>query len=226
MGFKAGLRVPLDKRQVLPEELSDSEGELLVRIARLSIEAHLEEKPFSLKTYRGVVPEKLWRPGAAFVSLYHHEGANERGHGYTLRGCIGAVRAAEPLLATIARASLEAAFSDPRFPPLRIEELASIVVEVTVLGPLEPLPPTPHRILDMVEIGVHGVVVERPPNAGLLLPQVALEEGWDPPLFLTWACIKAGLPGTCWTERETRVYRFRAAAWREKEPYGGVTRIL
>ncbi|GBF09628.1 hypothetical protein apy_13530, partial [Aeropyrum pernix] len=146
------------------------------------------------------------------------------GEGWELRGCIGVVRPVMPLVEAVVTAAVDAASSDPRFEPLRREELDRIRVEVTVLGSMEPLPRKPHERPAVVEVGVHGLYVEKPPYAGLLLPQVAVDEGWDPIVFLTWACIKAGLPGTCWLREDVEIYRFRAAVWRETEPRGPVVR--
>lgn len=206
---------------VRPEDLALEDGALLVRIARESVRGYLEfwREP----ELGGGVPEKLMRPGAAFVTIERVvEPRGGGGPGYELRGCIGSTRPVEPLAVAVAKVAIEAAVGDPRFPPMRRDELDRVVFEVTVLGPLEELPSSPAARIGAVEIGVHGLLVEKPPHAGLLLPQVAVEEGWDPAIFLTWACIKAGLPGTCWHEEEVRIYRFTGRVFREREPWGDV----
>ena len=106
----------------------------------------------------------------------------------------------------IAAVAASAALDDPRFPPLQPADLDRLDVEVSVLGPLEPIDPGDPSALT---IGRHGLVVEHDHRRGLLLPQVATEWGWDREQFLAQTCVKAGLPGDCW-RRGARVYRFAA----------------
>ncbi len=205
---------------IRPEELSDSDGEVLVRLARRSVESYLLNRKV-IKPPEDLDP-KLLRPGAAFVTIDSVESGGRR----ELRGCIGAIRPVEPLAVTVIKVAVDAAVNDPRFPPMKPEELDKVVFEVTVLGLMEPLPEDPSLRPQSIIIGVHGLYVEMPPFSGLLLPQVAVEEGWDAYTFLTWTCIKAGLPGTCWLRRDVRVYRFTAAIWGEVEPKGPVKRRI
>ena len=203
---------------IKPSELDDSDGAFLVKLARASVEYYLDRSEFIDLPEN--VPPKLLRPGAAFVTIDRvgDNGSRE------LRGCIGAIKPVEPLAVTVIKVSVESALGDPRFPPMKKDELDNVVFEVTVLGPLETLPSDPRERLRSIEVGVHGLYVEKPPYAGILLPQVAVEEGWNESLFLTWACIKAGLPGTCWLKSDVKVYRFEAAIWAEREPRGPVYR--
>ncbi len=213
------LRLSRGGEPVRPEELTLDDGRVLVEIARRSVELYLEGRRFAPPED---LPEKLLRPGAAFVTI---ESVVRRGPGetgYELRGCIGSVRPVEPLAVTVANVAVEAAFADPRFPPLEKKELDRVVFEVTVLGPLEELPRDPAERAESVKIGLHGLYVEAPPRAGLLLPQVPVDEGWDPMTFLSWACIKAGLKPTCWYEPWVRIYRYTARIFREREPKGEV----
>jgi len=147
----------------------------------------------------GAVPAIPDLPDAtgAFVTL------KRRGQ---LRGCIGTLECRRTLPEEVARVAVSAAREDPRFEPVRPSELADLDVEVSVLGPLEPIDP-----LDpgAIEIGCHGLVVEQGWRRGLLLPQVATEWGWDRETFLSQTCAKAGLPHDCWRSG-ARVYRFAA----------------
>ena len=126
--------------------------------------------------------------------------------GGQLRGCIGTLECRRTLPEEVARVAVSAAREDPRFEPVRPSELADLDVEVSVLGPLEPIDP---RDPGAIEIGRHGLVVEQGPRRGLLLPQVATEWGWDRETFLSQTCAKAGLPHDCWRSG-ARVYRFAA----------------
>ena len=221
LGMRGGLRIRrVEGDPVKPGELDDSDGAFLVKLARSSVEYYLDKGV--LMDLPGNLPPKLLRPGAAFVTI---ERIGEHGS-RELRGCIGAIRPVEPLAVTVMKTSVESAVGDPRFPPMERKELDKVVFEVTVLGPLEPLPGDPRERLRSIKVGVHGLYVEKPPYAGILLPQVAVDEGWNESLFLTWTCIKAGLPGTCWLKSDVKVYRFEAAIWAEKEPRGPVYRRI
>ncbi|MEB2837069.1 MAG: AmmeMemoRadiSam system protein A [Desulfurococcales archaeon] len=203
-------------RQVDPEEVTHEEGALLVRLARESVEywfKHREKMPLP----RGL-PEKLLRPGAAFVTIERYLEGGRR----ELRGCIGYVRAFKSLAETVVEVALESAFRDPRFPPMEEWELDHVTFEVSVLSPLEEAPRDPEGRLRFIVVGRDGVVVERGAFSGLLLPVVPVEYLWDEETFLSETCVKAGLWPDCWLDPETRVYRYRARAWRESRPRGPV----
>jgi uncharacterized protein len=123
-----------------------------------------------------------------------------------LRGCIGTLECRRPLVEEIARVAASAAREDPRFPPVTPAELTDLHVEISVLGPLEKIDPADP---EAIEIGRHGLVVERGSRRGLLLPQVAPEWGWDREEFLAHTCRKAVLPMDAW-RRGADIYRFAA----------------
>lgn len=123
-----------------------------------------------------------------------------------LRGCLGTLECRGGLAVEVARCAARAAAEDPRFPPVHASELFQLRVEISVLGPLEAIHPV--RVED-VSIGRHGLVVERQPRRGLLLPQVAVEWGWTGEEFLAQTCAKAGLPADAW-RNGARVFRFEA----------------
>jgi hypothetical protein len=112
-----------------------------------------------------------------------------------LRGCIGTLECRRSLPHEVARVAVSAATEDPRFAPLGASELEGLEVEVSILGPLEPIDPFDAHAF---EIGRHGLVVEQGLRRGLLLPQVATEWGWDRETFLSQTCVKAGLPPHAW----------------------------
>ena len=139
-----------------------------------------------------------------------------------LRGCIGYVKPVKPLVETVIDVAVQAAFRDPRFSPMRREELERVTFEVTVLGPLEQLPRDPKGRLEGFTIGRHGLVASSLYLQGLLLPDVPLEYLWDKETFLAETCVKAGMPPYCWVESSVDFYRFSGRAWREREPRGAV----
>lgn len=174
--------------------LSEEEKQSLLRLARMTL-----EKKLLVKT--DITPEQLdssvlKEKRGAFVSL-HRRGM--------LRGCIGCLEGRKPLLGTIEEMAGAAAFNDPRFPPLSAEELKDLDIEISVLTPLKEI-----NDINEIEIGVHGLFIERQYNCGLLLPQVATEWGWDRVKFLEETCRKAGLPSNSWKEKGTKIYIFSA----------------
>jgi AmmeMemoRadiSam system protein A len=177
--------------------LSENDRQILLQTAREAIGAALaRRKP----AYPPPTPV-LDCPCGAFVTL------KKRGQ---LRGCIGHVTASRPLGETVKEVALASAFEDPRFTPLSVEEWPSVRIEISVLSPLEPVT-DPGRIV----VGVHGIKVRRGPCAGLLLPQVATEQGWDRETFLDHTCLKAGLPSDAWRDPDTSIEVFTATVFGE-----------
>ncbi len=122
-----------------------------------------------------------------------------------VRGCIGYIKAYEPLHKTVEKMAAEAAFRDPRFPPVKEKELSELDIEISVLTPLR-------KITDVneIEVGKHGIYIMKGGWSGLLLPQVATEYGWDRQTFLEHTCQKAGLPPNAWKEKDAEIYIFSA----------------
>jgi AmmeMemoRadiSam system protein B/AmmeMemoRadiSam system protein A len=122
-----------------------------------------------------------------------------------LRGCIGYIEGHGPLHKTIEEMAEAAAFRDPRFSPVKEKELPELDIEISVLTPLK-------RIKDVneIQVGKHGIYIVRGMWAGLLLPQVATEYGWDRLAFLEHTCQKAGLPPNAWKEKDIEIYIFSA----------------
>ena len=127
-----------------------------------------------------------------------------------LRGCIGYPEAELPLIEVIERCAVSAALSDPRFPAVTPEEWSAVDLEISVLGPLEPV-----AHIAEVEVGRHGLVVDFGSRRGLLLPQVASEWGWDAAEFASQTCVKAGLPRDAW-QKGARLYKFEAEVFGEE----------
>ncbi len=192
---------------------SDAEGELAVRMAREAIESKVRGRalpPFS-------VPGSFERDSGVFVTINTHPGEE-------LRGCIGYPNPFFPLAKAIVKAA-EGATEDPRFPPLGVPELDRVVVEVSILTPPEPLEVRkPKQLPGLVRVGVDGLIAARGAARGLLLPQVAVDWGWDAEEFLAQTCMKAGLMPDAWLEPETRFSRFQSEIWGEARPRGPIER--
>jgi AmmeMemoRadiSam system protein A len=128
-----------------------------------------------------------------------------------LRGCIGNFQSERPLFIEIADMAVASASKDPRFHPLEAEELDSISLELSVLSPLEKT-----EDIELIEVGTHGLYLEKNFSRGVLLPQVATEYGWDRLTFLQQTCQKAGLNKNAWQEADTDIYIFSAQIIKEK----------
>jgi AmmeMemoRadiSam system protein A len=177
--------------------LSAEARRALCAAARKTIAARLEGRAAS----RPAAPPGCEQVAGAFVTLH------ERG---TLRGCIGRLRGFGPLLETVEEMALAAAFEDPRFDPLRAEELDAIDIEITILSPFRKIG-GPGDVL----IGRDGVYIASMGRSGILLPQVATEYGWDAPSFLEHVCIKAGLPTGAWKDPGAQLYAFEGLVFGE-----------
>jgi hypothetical protein len=177
--------------------LSPADRTALVRLARAVIRHRLGAGPEPAIPETGALGERR----GAFVTLHR---------GGELRGCIGRFDSDGSLARTVAEVAVSAAFEDPRFPPLGPGELDDLDVHVSALGPRRP-------IADplSLRIGEHGVVIRQGWHRGVLLPVVAVEQGWDVPTFLKHACLKAGLPATAWRDPATTVEVFDAEEFGE-----------
>ncbi|MHC5040377.1 MAG: AmmeMemoRadiSam system protein A [Planctomycetota bacterium] len=167
-----------------------------------SILRDLAEKTVDLWIREGRKPEFQIPPGplqdlcGAFVTL--------RMQG-VLRGCIGLVEGLRPLWETVRDMAANAASADPRFPSVTESELPELEIEVSVLSPLF-LIEDPEDVL----VGTHGLLIRKGGRSGLLLPQVAEEQGWDRETFLDQTCWKAGISPGCWREPGVEIFGFTA----------------
>lgn len=190
--------------------LTLEEGKSLVKLARRAMETYLR----SGKELPAPKVAKLREPLGVFVTL------NRRGK---LRGCIGHPLPRLPLVEAVIDSAISSATRDPRFPPVKPEELPELEVEVSVLTKPEKIEvKNPRDYPKSIVIGRDGLIVEWSGYAGLLLPQVPVEWGWDAEEFLSQACMKAGLTPDYWLRRDVRISKFSAQVFREKSPGGEV----
>ena len=176
-------------------------GEALPALARAALEERL------LGRTPAVPPAEPWllEPAATFVTLKE---------GGELRGCIGSLEARRSLWEDLRANAVAAAFRDPRFPPLRPEELGELRIEVSLLSAPEPLPArTEGQALDAIRPGLDGLVLEAGPRRGTFLPQV-WEQLPEAAEFLRHLKLKAGLPAEGWSP-EWRLSRYTVRKWAE-----------
>lgn len=177
--------------------LTETEKRTILRLARTSIESNLiGTPPFRIDPEKGAMTED----SGAFVSLHR---------GGRLRGCIGTFASPNPLYKTVMDMAEAAAQKDPRFPPLAPEELKEIKIEVSVLTPLKEITGP-----EEIEIGRHGIYLVKGSARGVLLPQVAVEHGFDRYEFLDQTCVKAGLSPGDWKEGAA-IFTFEAEIFKE-----------
>jgi AmmeMemoRadiSam system protein A len=127
-----------------------------------------------------------------------------------LRGCIGNFVSDKPLWRLVQEMAISAATQDPRFYPMKPEDLDSFELDISVLSPL--------KMIDDVEeivVGTHGIYIIKNHCRGVLLPQVATEYGWDRDTFLRHTCLKAGLPEDSW-KKGCEIYIFSAQVFGEQ----------
>ena len=181
-------------------QLSEDEQRKLLKIARRTIGAVLAKKAPPL--FEPVEPNLNDRRGV-FVTL------KEQGR---LRGCIGYILPVKPLFQSVQETALLAAGHDSRFAPVQADELKNLAIEISVLSRLR-------RVGDVAEvkIGSDGLYIVNGEKTGLLLPQVAVEQGWDRAEFLKEVCLKAGLPADAWHDAGSTIYRFTAEVFSEPD---------
>jgi uncharacterized protein (TIGR00296 family) len=204
---------------MMPFELSMEEGEFLVHLARNAVKTYLETGK-AVKTPENT-PRKLFEHCGVFVTI-----SILKNHEKKLRGCIGYPYPTSPLVEAVIDSAVSAATRDPRFYPLSLGELGSVVFEVSVLTPPEAVEvENPKEYLAKVKVGEDGLIVEKGAYKGLLLPQVPVEWEWCEEEFLCQCCVKAGLPPDSWLTKGTKIYRFQAIIFEEETPQGEIKRL-
>lgn len=178
--------------------LTDIEKEKLIEIARLSLESAVRR---TVKPHFDNLTESLKVKRGGFVTLKKHG---------ELRGCIGYIEPVKSLHQTVAEMAVSAGTSDPRFYPVQENELTDIRIEISVLTPLKEV----YGVED-IQVGRDGIYMVKEFHSGVLLPQVAVEHGWDSQTFLEQTCLKAGLSTDAW-QKGAKIYTFGAEIFGEE----------
>lgn len=178
-----------------PIELTPAEAAHLLELARESIRSSAR----GLIGGVGVEPSgALAEPAGVFVSLH------QRSDG-SLRGCVGSLLPIRSLADAVVAMAAAASNQDPRFDPVRPEDVDNLHIEISVLSPLRRI-----RNPEEIEVGTHGVRVTRGNRTGVLLPQVAPRYEWTAEQFLEAVCKKAGLPADAWQAGDAEIDVFAA----------------
>jgi hypothetical protein len=188
-------------------ELSEASKGILLFAARDSIQSLFGEKQPPVIDFN-IYTELAETGRGAFVTLTIRN---------QLRGCVGYVTSGMTLFDTVCNAAIQAATNDPRYYPLSEEEAFQTDIEISVLSPLVEL-----KNYNEIQIGVHGLVIwEMTPSQeseyykAVLLPQVAKEQNFDIPQFLSSLCEKADLPPETWQTEPLNIKTFTAVVFSE-----------
>ena len=169
----------------------------LLALARRALEARVRHEYEPALEHGGA----LETPCGAFVSIHR---------GPELRGCLGRLGDDWPIARVVAHLGRAVADSDPRFEPVTVDDLETLSIEISALTPEREV-----HSLHEIEIGRHGLIIQRGARRGLLLPQVATEHGWDVETFLEHTCRKAGLPPDAW-KHDARILIFEAEVFSDE----------
>lgn len=124
---------------------------------------------------------------------------------HDLRGCIGTIVGHEPLYLNVWNMARQAAFNDPRFPPLTASEWSGVSMEISVLDQ-----PTLCHNWEEIVIGRDGLILSCHGRNGVFLPQVPVEQGWNREQYLDHLCLKAGVPVGSWRLPDAVLYWYQA----------------
>ncbi|MFQ6009497.1 MAG: TIGR00296 family protein [Candidatus Aenigmatarchaeota archaeon] len=182
--------------------ISESSGKFLVQLARDVIVSELKEEVIVIPPE---YPRELDQRTGIFVTLFKKMSGFRQ-----LRGCIGLAYPEKPLVEGCVQAAI-AVLKDDRFPAIKLEDVDSIEVEVSVLTePTRMTVEKPEDYLEKIEIGRDGLIIKKGIMSGLLLPQVPVEQAWDVQQYLNNLCIKAGLSENTWLDPAAEIYRFKS----------------
>jgi len=200
-------------------QLTQEEGGFLVKLARRAVEEYLTTG--KILKMPSDVSTKLKERCGVFVTI----NSVERDGGHELRGCIGLPYPTKMLAEAVIESAISSATQDPRFYPMKADELDQVVFEVSVLTPPEPVKvENPREYCPKIKVGRDGLIIERGYYKGLLLPQVPVEWKWNEETFLCQCCIKAGLTPDSWLLKDTKIYKFQAIIFEEATPKGKIIR--
>lgn len=188
--------------ETAPPLLTPSQRSTLLATARASIRQGLDTGS-ALEVDIEEYDQSLREQRACFVTLHRN---------HNLRGCIGHLEAVQPLIRDVAENAFAAAFKDPRFTPLDEYEMEGLDIHISVLTPAQPLAFSSEQdLLSRLRPGIDGLILEEGDNRGTFLPSV-WESLSDPEAFLRHLKIKAGLPGSYWSDTVT-IYRYETESF-------------
>ncbi len=188
---------------LLPD-LTKEDKKTLLQLAKNSLKTRLfKGETLSLSSLEKPLSKALNTPYGCFVTLTKNN---------DLRGCIGTIIPTHSLAQHVLENILKSAFDDYRFSPVTTEEFDTLHIEITVLSPNHPI-----ETYKDIELGTHGIILEKNGHRALFLPQVAIEHGWTVDETLTHLATKAGLPSDAWQDPDCRFFVFEGLVFSETD---------
>ena len=189
-------------------DFTPHQGQQLVKLARRTIAEELGQSLSENSTPAGELKDEIFQSHrASFVTLTL-EGQ--------LRGCIGSLLAAEPVTTNISKNAIHAAFNDPRFGPLSVDEFREISIDISILS--NPTKLTYHDaddLLTKLRPGIDGVILSKDTASVTFLPQV-WEQLPQPEKFLGHLCLKAGLSSQAWRAGDLEIQIYQVQYFKEE----------
>jgi len=190
-------------------KLTKAQGQMLVKLARLTIMEQLGHKP--CRDDEDVLAaarrdnELLEKRGVFICLKIDHQ----------LRGCIGSLSASSSIVEGVRSNAVNAAFYDPRFSPLSADEVHDVELEVSVLTEPQPLAYNDAEdLIGRLRVDVDGVILRKGGLSATFLPQV-WEQLPDPGQFLSHLCMKAGLPSDAWRDTKLEIMTYQVQCFQE-----------
>ena len=178
-------------------KISERCKEILSSVARDSLENFLQN---GQRTKFSFEIAEILEHRAVFVTLWEKDSGG-------LRGCIGQIEALYPLFEAVSKTAISSAMEDPRFDPLKKDELSNIKIEISVLSKLKKI-----KQKDL-KIGKHGLLLINGHHRSVFLPEVAVSQGWDKKKLLDELSLKAGITKEGWKQPNTKILCFESLSW-------------
>jgi AmmeMemoRadiSam system protein A len=190
-----------------PQSLNGRQGQILVKLARQTIEERLDKR--SIKVDPNAMTDSVFnQKRGTFVTLTIDK---------QLRGCIGNLDSKDSIVDGIERNAVNAAFRDPRFPPLKAGELDRVDIEVSILTEPQPLKYRDSEdLLSKLRVNVDGVILRKGSASATFLPQVWAQLP-QPETFLSHLCTKAGLSSDAWKEGNLDILTYQVQCFEEEK---------
>lgn len=184
-------------------QFTKEEQKTLLKISRETLISHLTgSKSLDALLKKITITDRMKEKRGVFVTI------KKSGH---LRGCIGYIQGIEPVVEAVIDNTRSASTRDNRFRPMNASEIDKVKIEISVMTPLKLI----HSLQD-IQVGRDGLVIEHRGKRGVLLPQVATENGWNREQFLNAICRKAGLSEFTWRTEKPIIRTFRAQVFGEE----------
>ncbi|MEJ2658791.1 MAG: AmmeMemoRadiSam system protein B, partial [Desulfobacterales bacterium] len=188
------------------QSLNHHRGQTLIKLARQTIAKRLGKRSIKVDPNALSDPAFQEKRGTFVTLTINHQ----------LRGCIGNLDATDSIVTGVERNAVNAAFHDPRFPPLKADELDRVDIEVSILTEPRPLEyRDSNELVSKLRVNVDGVILRKGSAGATFLPQV-WEQLPQPEKFLSHLCMKAGLPADTWKKEHPDILTYQVQYFEEE----------